>query len=44
MHERVRILWHGEAPNDLPRAGVAAKVLRAFDWPDDPLSTRVPAA
>jgi hypothetical protein len=44
MDERVRILWHGEAPDDLPRPGGTTNVLRPFDWPDDPLSTRVPAA
>jgi DNA invertase Pin-like site-specific DNA recombinase len=44
MSERVRILWHGEAPNDLPRPGVAAKIVRPFDWPDDPLTTGVPSA
>jgi DNA invertase Pin-like site-specific DNA recombinase len=44
MSERVRILWHGEAPDDLPRPGGRANVLRPFDWTDDPLSTRVPAA
>ena len=44
MNERALILWHGEAPNDLPRPGVAAKTVRSFDWPDDPLSTGVTAA
>jgi site-specific DNA recombinase len=44
MSERIRILWHGEAPDDLPRPGGRANVLRPFDWPDDPLSTRVSAA
>jgi len=44
MNERVRILWHGEAPDDLPRPGGIANVLRPFDWPDDPLSTGVAAA
>ncbi|MFI4992921.1 MAG: recombinase family protein [Solirubrobacterales bacterium] len=44
MHERVRILWHGEAPNDLPHAGVPGKAIVPFDWPDDPLGTGVPAA
>jgi hypothetical protein len=44
MDERVRILWHGEAPDDLPRPGGTTNVLRPFDWPDDPLSTRMPAA
>jgi len=43
MNERVRILWHGEAPDDLPRPGGTTNVLRPFDWPDDPLSTGVPA-
>jgi hypothetical protein len=44
MNERVRILWHGEAPDDLPRPGVVAKTLCPFDWPDDPLSPGVAAA
>ncbi len=44
MNERVRILWHGEAPDDLPRPGGIANVLRPFDWPDAPLSTGVAAA
>jgi hypothetical protein len=35
--------WHGEAPDDLPHPGGVANVLRPFDWPDDPLSTGVPA-
>jgi hypothetical protein len=43
MHERVRILWHGEAPKDLPRAGVSLKAIVPFDWPDDPLGTGVAA-
>ncbi len=43
MRERVRILWHGEAPNDLPRPGGRANVLRPFDWPDEPLGTGMPA-
>jgi hypothetical protein len=44
MRERVRILWHGEAPQDLPGRGGPVRAIRPFDWPDDPVGAGVPAA
>jgi site-specific DNA recombinase len=35
LDERALILWHGEAPDDLPRRGRRV-ALAPFVWPDDP--------
>ena len=35
LSERIVILFHGEAPDDLPRRGRRQNGVRSFVWPDD---------
>jgi site-specific DNA recombinase len=44
LAERIRVLWRGQAPGDLPRRGRRVP-LEPFPWPDErPTDVRMPAA
>jgi len=44
IDDRALVLWHGEAPDDLPRRGLKRVGIRPFPWPagDLPADTGVP--